>query len=178
MIEQYGHDNGIRQSTAKKASVTLYSDGAAKSNPDGPGGYGTVLEFVDSAGHLHVKEMSAGYERTTNNRMELMGVIAGLEALNRPCRVRVVTDSQYVVNAFNQKWIDSWQKKGWKKSDRSPVRNVDLWQRLLKAMQIHEVAYEWVKGHAGHPQNERCDELASAAAVGDHLLTDPQFASE
>ena len=166
-------ESGIK--TGVKPAVTLYSDGSARSNPDGPGGYGTVLEFVDSKGGLHTKEISAGYERTTNNRMELMGVIAGLEALTKPCDVRVVTDSQYVVNAFNKKWIDSWLKKGWKKSDKSPVKNVDLWERLLTAMKPHDVAYEWVKGHAGHPQNERCDELATGAADGEDLLVDPQF---
>ncbi len=156
----------------KLSDVTLYSDGAAKSNPEGPGGYGTILEFVDKKGNLHKKELSAGYRRTTNNRMELMGVIAGLEALTRPCKVRVVTDSQYVVNAFKKNWISSWQKKDWKKSDKKPVKNVDLWKRLLKAGEQHQVTYEWVKGHDGHPQNERCDELASDAALGSRLLVD------
>ncbi len=158
-----------------KAQVILYSDGAAKHNPDGPGGYGTILEYVDKKGCLHTKEMSAGFKRTTNNRMELMGVIAGLEALQRPCSITVYTDSQYVVNAFRQHWIDSWRKKGWRKSDKTSVKNVDLWERLLAAMEMHDVQYEWVKGHAGHPQNERCDEMASVAAEGDHLLTDPLF---
>lgn len=157
-------------------SVALYSDGSAKSNPDGPGGYGTVLEFTDSKGELHVREYSAGFIKTTNNRMEMMGVITGLEALNRPCRVTVVTDSQYVVNAFNNHWLESWQKKGWRKSDKTPVKNVDLWKRLLEAASPHEVTFKWVKGHAGHPQNERCDQLACAAAEGTDLLTDPLFA--
>ncbi|MBQ6311854.1 MAG: ribonuclease HI [Lachnospiraceae bacterium] len=160
----------------EKAAVTLYSDGAAKHNPDGPGGYGTILEFIDQRGELHVKEISAGYKRTTNNRMELMGVIAGLEELKRPCAVMVYTDSQYVVNAFRRHWIDSWRQKGWKRSDKSPVKNVDLWERLLAAMEPHDVTYEWVKGHAGHAQNERCDELASEAACGSRLKTDPLFA--
>ena len=160
----------------EKAAVTLYSDGAAKHNPDGPGEYGTILEFIDQRGELHVKEISAGYKRTTNNRMELMGVIAGLEELKRPCAVMVYTDSQYVVNAFRRHWIDSWRKKGWKRSDKSPVKNVDLWERLLAAMEPHDVTYEWVKGHAGHAQNERCDELASEAACGSRLKTDPLFA--
>ena len=166
----------MAEKTSDKSAVTLYSDGAAKRNPDGPGGYGTILKFIDSRGQEHLKEISAGYKRTTNNRMELMGVIAGLEALKRPCEVTVYTDSQYVVNAFNRHWIDSWRKKGWKKSDKTPVKNVDLWERLLAAMEMHDVIYEWVKGHAGHPQNERCDELASDAAEGKKLLTDPQFA--
>ena len=152
--------------------VTIYTDGAARGNPDGPGGYGTVIHFVDSKGELHVREFSAGSKKTTNNRMELMAVIAGLEALNRPCSVELYSDSQYVVNAFNQKWIDGWIKKGWKRGKNEPVKNVDLWQRLLKAKEPHNVTFTWVKGHAGHDMNERCDELATTAADGDNLLTD------
>ena len=143
--------------------VTLYTDGSARGNPDGPGGYGAVLHYVDGKGMLHVKELSAGYQKTTNNRMELMGVIAGLEALNRPCLVTVVSDSAYVVKAFNEHWLEGWVKKGWKRGKNEPVKNRDLWERLLKAMEPHQVHYTWVKGHAGHPYNERCDELAVAA---------------
>ena len=153
--------------------VTLYTDGSARGNPDGPGGYGAVLHYVDGKGMLHVKELSAGYQKTTNNRMELMGVIAGLEALNRPCLVTVVSDSAYVVKAFNEHWLESWVKKGWKRGKNEPVKNRDLWERLLKAMEPHQVHYTWVKGHAGHPENERCDELATSAADGDGLLVDP-----
>ena len=152
--------------------VKIYTDGAARGNPDGPGGYGTVLEYVDSKGILHTKEISQGYVKTTNNRMELMAVIAGLEALNRPCEVELYSDSQYVVNAFNQHWIDSWLKKGWKRGKNEPVKNVDLWQRLLKAKEPHQVKFIWVKGHDGHPQNERCDELATGAADGTDLIVD------
>lgn len=152
--------------------VKIYTDGAARGNPDGPGGYGTVLEYVDTKGILHTKELSQGYVKTTNNRMELMAVIAGLEALNRPCEVELYSDSQYVVNAFNQHWIDSWLKKGWKRGKNEPVKNVDLWQRLLKAKEPHQVKFIWVKGHDGHPQNERCDELATGAADGDNLMVD------
>ena len=130
--------------------VSIYTDGAARGNPDGPGGYGTILEYVDSKGELHIKELSKGYEKTTNNRMELMAVIAGLEALNRPCDVKLYSDSKYVVDAFNQNWIGGWLKKGWK--------------RLLEAKEPHNVTFIWVKGHDGHPQNERCDELATSAA--------------
>lgn len=144
--------------------VVIYTDGAARGNPDGPGGYGAILQYTDSKGVLHEKELSKGYEKTTNNRMELMGVIAALEALNRPCDVEVHSDSQYVVRAFNDHWIDGWIKRGWKKSDKTPVLNVDLWQRLLKAMEPHHVTFIWVKGHAGHEENERCDRLATAAA--------------
>ena len=152
--------------------VKIYTDGAARGNPDGPGGYGTVLEYVDTKGRLHKKELSQGYVKTTNNRMELMAVIAGLEALNRSCEVEVYSDSQYVVNAFNQHWVDSWIKKGWKRGKNEPVKNVDLWKRLLEAKQKHNVTFHWVKGHDGHPQNERCDELATTAADGSNLIVD------
>ncbi|HJB47076.1 MAG TPA: ribonuclease HI [Candidatus Mediterraneibacter surreyensis] len=152
--------------------VKIYTDGAARGNPDGPGGYGSILEYVDTKGELHVKEISQGYVRTTNNRMELMAVIAGLEALNRPCTVEVYSDSQYVVNAFNQHWVDGWLKKGWKRGKNEPVKNVDLWKRLLEAKSKHSVTFHWVKGHDGHPQNERCDELATTAADGTELIVD------
>lgn len=152
--------------------VKIYTDGAARGNPDGPGGYGTVLEYTDSRGVLHAKELSKGYKKTTNNRMELMAAIAGLEALNRPCEIELYSDSKYVVDAFNQHWIDGWLKKGWKRGKNEPVKNVDLWQRLLKAKEPHKVTFIWVKGHDGHPQNERCDTLATAAADGDGLIVD------
>ncbi len=152
--------------------VSIYTDGAARGNPDGPGGYGTVLEYVDSKGDLHTKELSQGYKKTTNNRMELMAVIAGLEALNRPCEVTLYSDSKYVVDAFNQHWIDGWLKKGWKRGKNEPVKNVDLWKRLLQAKEAHQVTFVWVKGHDGHPQNERCDTLATTAADGNDLIID------
>lgn len=152
--------------------VKVYTDGAARGNPDGPGGYGTVLEYVDTKGQLHTKEISQGYKKTTNNRMELMAVIAGLEALNRPCDVEIYSDSQYVVNAFNQHWIEGWIKKGWKRGKNEPVKNVDLWKRLLEVKGKHQVKFIWVKGHDGHPQNERCDMLATSAADGTDLLED------
>jgi ribonuclease HI len=152
--------------------VKIYTDGAARGNPDGPGGYGTVLEYVDTKGELHTKELSQGYKKTTNNRMELMAVIAGLEALNRPCEVELYSDSQYVVNAFNRHWIDGWIKKGWKRGKNEPVKNVDLWKRLLAAKEKHRVTFIWVKGHDGHPQNERCDALATGAADGKELIED------
>lgn len=152
--------------------VTIYTDGAARGNPNGPGGYGTVLQFTDSQGTLHEKELSAGYKKTTNNRMELMAAIVGLEALVRPCQVDLYSDSKYLTDAFNQHWIDGWIRRGWKKSDKSQVKNVSLWKRLLGAMEPHEVTFHWVKGHDGHPQNERCDRLATTAADGDDLLED------
>lgn len=152
--------------------VKIYTDGAARGNPDGPGGFGTVLTYEDSKGEVHTKEISGGYKKTTNNRMELMAAIRGLEALNRPCEVELYSDSKYVVDAFNQRWIDSWIKKGWKRGKNEPVKNVDLWQRLLKAKSPHSVEFIWVKGHAGHEMNERCDYLATSAADGTELLED------
>ena len=149
------------------SKVQIYTDGSARGNPDGPGGYGTVLHFTDSKGQLHEKTMSGGYVRTTNNRMELMAAIVGLEALNRPCEVQLYSDSKYLTDAFNQRWIDSWIAKGWNR-----VKNIDLWKRLLKAKEPHRVEFIWVKGHAGHPQNERCDQLATSAADGSGLMID------
>lgn len=150
-------------------TVYLYSDGSSRGNP-GPGGYGTILHYNDSKGVLHTLELTEGFRKTTNNRMELLGVIKGLEALNRPCDVVVISDSKYVVDAFNQHWIDGWKKKNFKN-----VKNPDLWLRLLKAMSSHNVTFNWVKGHAGHPENERCDELATMSADSDNLLTDEVY---
>lgn len=154
--------------------VNLYSDGAARGNP-GPGGYGAVLTFVDSGGTLHTKELSQGYECTTNNRMELLGVIRGLEALKHGCQVDIYSDSKYVVDAFNQHWVEGWLKRGWKNSKKEPVKNKDLWLRLLEVMKPHEVTFHWVKGHAGHRENERCDELATTAADGEGRIIDEGF---
>ena len=159
-------------------NVTIYSDGSSRGNP-GPGGYGTVLHYVTPKGELVKLELSQGYVETTNNRMELMGVITGLEALNRPCDVKVVSDSQYVIKAFNEHWIDSWVKSNWKRKS-GPVLNSDLWKRLLKAMEPHNVSFEWIKGHAGLPENERCDELATKAADEEpsKLLIDEGYVSD
>lgn len=152
--------------------VLIFTDGAARGNPDGPGGYGAVLQYKDASGQVHEKELSGGYVKTTNNRMELMAVIAGLEALNRPCEIEVYSDSKYVVDAFNQHWIDSWVKKNWNRGKSGPVKNIDLWKRLLAAKEQHKVTFIWVKGHAGHPENERCDQLATGAADGGNLMVD------
>ena len=154
--------------------VKLYSDGSAKGNP-GPGGYGTILQYEDNSGKLYEKTISAGYEMTTNNRMELMGAIAGFEALNRACVVEVISDSKYLVDAFNQKWIDKWVQSNWKRGKSGAVKNIDLWKRLLAAMAPHQVSFTWVKGHNAHPQNERCDKLATTAADGEHLLQDVNY---
>ena len=157
-------------------NVTIFSDGASRGNP-GPGGYGTVLVYVDPKGVEHKLELSGGYRLTTNNRMELLGAIAGLEALKRPCRVEMHSDSQYVVNAFNQNWIRGWLARGWKTANKQPVKNVDLWERLLCAAEPHKVTWVWVKGHAGDALNERCDELATTAADSDDLLEDEGFSA-
>lgn len=150
-------------------AVYIYSDGSSRGNP-GPGGYGTVLHYTDPKGELHVLELTEGFRKTTNNRMELLGVIKGLEALNRPCDVVVTSDSKYVIDAFNQHWVDGWIKKNFK-----GVKNPDLWKRLLEAKSIHNVTFNWVKGHAGHPENERCDELATMSADSENLLIDSWY---
>ncbi len=157
--------------------VTVYTDGASRGNP-GHGGYGAVLMCTTASGAEHTLELSQGYERTTNNRMELMGVIAALEALNRPCEVEVHSDSQYVVNAFNKGWVAGWLKRGWKTAAKKPVKNPDLWKRLLTAKEPHQVSFVWVRGHAGHALNERCDELATAAADLGPRITDPGFSED
>ena len=153
-------------------TVKIFTDGAARGNPDGPGGYGVILQYTDNKGVLHEKEISQGYIKTTNNRMELMAAIVGLEALNRPCMVELYSDSKYLVDAFNQGWIDNWIANDWKRKATGPVKNVDLWKRLLKAMDIHKVKFVWVKGHDGHPENERCDKLAVKAAMSGSLIED------
>lgn len=152
--------------------VKLFSDGSARGNPDGPGGYGTVLQFRDARGELHEKELSQGYRRTTNNRMELLGCIAGFEALNHPCEVQVYSDSRYLVDAFNQHWIENWIRHDWKRGKNGEVKNIDLWKRLLRAIEPHRVSFHWIKGHAGHPENERCDRLATSAADSGELMED------
>ena len=142
-----------------KTKVCIYTDGACSGNP-GPGGYGTILVYTDNDGIKHEKELSEGFRSVTNNQMELLAVITGLEALKRSCDVTLYSDSKYVTDAFNNNWIDGWIKKGWKTAGKTPVKNVELWKRLLKAMEPHNVEFIWVKGHAGHEYNERCDTLA------------------
>jgi ribonuclease HI len=151
--------------------VTIYSDGACLGNP-GPGGYGTVL----LAGE-HRKELSAGYRRTTNNRMEMLGAIVGIESLKRPSAVTLWSDSQYLIHAMTKGWLEGWQKRGWRTASKEPVKNQDLWQRLLRAIEPHEIEWRWVRGHTGNPENERCDQLAVAAASGGDLLVDEGFAN-
>lgn len=142
--------------------VNIYSDGSAKK--DGRGGYGTVLQ-CRFEGELKEKEIYDGYENTTNNRMELMGAIAGLKAVKYPCDVTVITDSKYVVSAFNENWIDGWLRNNWRTAGKKPVKNRDLWEILIKEVEkMERVSFVWIKGHNGHPENERCDKLANLGA--------------
>ncbi len=137
--------------------VEIYSDGACSGNP-GPGGYGTILVYQGRE-----KELSGAERETTNNRMELMGAIIGLEALKEPCAVLLTSDSRYLCESITQGWVYQWEQNGWRKKDKKPALNVDLWERLLCQLRRHQVELQWVKGHAGHPYNERCDKLAVAA---------------
>src|SRR3954447_22013568 len=140
------------------ADVEIFTDGACSGNP-GPGGWGAVLRYGEVE-----KELSGGETPTTNNRMELMAAIAGLEALKRPCRVRLYTDSQYLRQGITE-WLPAWKARGWRTADKKPVKNVDLWQRLEAAAAPHDIEWHWVRGHSGHPENERADALARAAIV-------------
>ena len=143
--------------------IYLYTDGASSGNP-GPGGYGVVLKCAGRE-----MEMSEGFSLTTNNRMELLAVIKGLEAVRwQNAEVHVYSDSSYVVNAINQGWLENWQRRGFSK-----VKNPDLWMRLVPLLRAHRVAFHWIRGHAGHPENERCDKLATGAADGNDLAVDP-----
>ena len=140
-------------------AVEIFTDGACRGNP-GPGGWGAILRFRGTE-----RELSGGEPETTNNRMEMMAAIAGLEALKRPCRVALYTDSQYLRDGITR-WLPAWKARGWKTADRKPVKNIDLWQRLDLARALHEIDWHWVRGHAGHPENERADALARAAIGG------------
>lgn len=139
--------------------VELFSDGACSGNP-GPGGWGSILRFKNIE-----KELSGGELETTNNRMELLAVINGLESLKEPCQVKITTDSKYVCDAFLKSWIDSWLKNGWKTANKKPVKNQELWERLISLSKKHRLSWVWIKGHAGHPENERCDQLAVEARL-------------
>ncbi len=136
--------------------IKIYTDGACSGNP-GPGGWGAVLEYGE-----HIKELSGGEKDTTNNKMELTAVIQALSALKEPCKVTLTTDSKYVCDSVTKGWVYSWQKNNWRKADKKPALNIELWQQLLPLLEEHQVEFVWVKGHAGHPQNERCDTLAVA----------------
>ena len=149
--------------------VTIYTDGACSGNP-GPGGYGVVLKYRG-----HRRELKKGYRRTTNNRMELRGAIAALEALKEACIVQLYTDSQYLVKAINEHWLENWRARGWRTASKQPVKNVDLWERFAGLLATHQVEMHWVKGHASNEENNRCDELAREAAHAEELPEDPGF---
>lgn len=151
--------------------VTIYTDGACTGNP-GPGGYGVVI-----LKHGKRQELSKGYRLTTNNRMELLAAIVGLETLQQPSQVNLYTDSKYLSDAINKGWADRWRTNRWKKSDKGKVLNIDLWKRLLVLLDTHEVTIHWVKGHNGHPENERCDRLAVKAAQSKSLEEDRGYTS-
>lgn len=148
--------------------VELYTDGACSGNP-GSGGFGVILKY-----NGHEKEFSEGYTLTTNNRMELLAAIRGLEALKEPCEVDLYSDSKYLTDAILKGWLISWQEKGWRKSDKSKVLNIDLWKMLLPLLKMHSVTFHWVKGHDGHEENERCDLLAREASANP-TLTDEGY---
>ena len=155
--------------------VCIYADGASRGNP-GPGGYGTIVRVRNQDMSISHQEFSQGFTCTTNNRMELLGVIVGLESLAQPCSIMILSDSKYVVDAFQQHWVQSWIAHNWKTAGKKPVKNVDLWKRLLSALEGHTVEFGWVKGHNGHEFNERCDELATSAADDtQHHIQDEGF---
>ncbi len=152
-------------------AVTVFTDGSCLGNP-GSGGWAAILRCGEAE-----KSLSGGFACTTNNRMEMFAAIMALEALKEPCSVELYTDSQYVRNAVEKKWLAQWQKNGWKTAAKKPVKNQDLWQRLQSVMDKHQVRFCWVRGHAGHPENERCDELARTEAGRSNLPQDTGFAS-
>lgn len=150
-------------------AVTIHTDGACLGNP-GPGGYGAVMELGEER-----RELSGGRKLTTNNRMELLAVIEALEALESPCEVTIITDSRYVHDAIEKRWLASWQKKGWLNAEKKPVKNQDLWRRLLPFLTTHKIKFNWVRGHTGNPDNERCDVLAKTAANSRNLPADEGY---
>ena len=155
--------------TVSRKQVTIYTDGSCLGNP-GPGGYAAILDYKG-----HSRELSGGFRRTTNNRMELLAVIEGLAALKEPCDVTLHSDSEYVVRAMREGWPDTWRKKGWRRNGKKSVANRDLWVELMEMCRKHDVQFKWVKGHAGHPENERCDQLALTAAHTPDLPADEAY---
>jgi len=148
-------------------NVTIYTDGACADNPRGNGGYGVVIVGGDQR-----RELSGGFRNTTNNRMEMYAVIRGLEELDAPCDITVYSDSQYLVNSINKRWVYRWKMNNWMRNKKDPALNVDLWKRILELCQKHTVTFQWIRGHAGHPENERCDELAVTALKRNDLPND------
>jgi ribonuclease HI len=166
---RYSHGIELPVSDLKK--INIYTDGACTGNP-GPGGYGVILDSGDKR-----RELSAGYRLTTNNRMELMACIAGLKALRYRCEVTLYSDSQYVVNGITQGWARRWRANGWMRNKNEPAINPDLWGALLELCEAHDVTFKWVRGHAGHAENERCDKLAVEAAAAKDLPVDMGFSA-
>ena len=165
-------DHRIETMVNDPRNVTIYTDGACIGNP-GPGGYAAILLY-----QRHRRELSGGYRRTTNNRMEIMAAIAGLVALREKCRVTLYSDSEYLVNAMSRGWAERWRANGWKRNRRQKALNADLWERLLRLCECHEVHFDWVKGHAGTQENVRCDELAMQAAQQPNLPVDGGYVSQ
>ena len=159
----------ITQEAESERIVKIYTDGACKGNP-GRGGYAAILVWGE-----HVKEISGGFQKTTNNRMEMMAAIEGLRTLSKTCKVALYSDSQYLVKAMTKGWTKKWQANGWKTTTGEPVKNPDLWKELLELCKNHHVVFMWVRGHSGHEFNERCDELAVAASKSQNLQADQQF---
>ncbi|MBQ8634763.1 ribonuclease HI [bacterium] len=157
-----------------KPKVTIYTDGACANNP-GKGGYGVVLMYEKQNGEIVQKNIAKGFQMTTNNRMELLAVIDALETLKTGCSIQLYSDSKYVIDAINQKWLDSWQEKNWKLNTKNPVKNIDLWKKLINAMKPHDINFIWVKGHASNEFNNLCDKLAVEARMKDNLLIDEGF---
>ncbi|MBT8036932.1 MAG: ribonuclease HI [Verrucomicrobiae bacterium] len=149
--------------------ISIYTDGSARGNP-GPGGYGTLLVYQGQ-----IRELSGGFARTTNNRMEILAALTGIEALKESCEVTVYSDSKYLIDTMNKGWIHGWKKKGWKRGPHKPLKNTDLWQRMHALLDRHTINWQWVKGHNGHPENERCDVLATTAADQKNNPTDHGF---
>jgi len=158
-----------RQMQDQKKNVSIYTDGGCLGNP-GPGGYGVVLRYGE-----HEKRLSGGFRQTTNNRMEIMGAIAGLEALKSPCSVTLYSDSKYLVDAMRLGWVQRWKANGWRRNKKDKAVNVDLWERLLEACERHAVSFVWIEGHAGHQWNEVCDVLSKQAAAGRDLPIDEGY---
>lgn len=156
---------------SESRSIIIYTDGACHGNP-GPGGYAAILIYGDNR-----KELSGGFSKTTNNRMELMAAIKGLESLKEPCDVTLYSDSQYLVQSMTQGWVQKWQSNGWRRNKKDPALNVDLWKQVLDLCNKHEVKFAWTKGHAGTPENERCDFLANQAAERPDLPEDKIYSN-
>lgn len=162
----------MRRGSAALKQVEIFTDGACRGNP-GPGGFATILRFGK-----HQKELSGGFEKTTNNRMELLAALVGLEQLKEGCEVVLHSDSQYLINAMTKGWLHGWKRKGWTRGKGKRLKNEDLWRRIDQAQSRHEVTWKWVRGHAGHAENERCDELAVSAATGEELVVDEGYLRE